>query len=341
MTRIATAILSALLTTAIPTTVQAGNVDNGDYAINYWTNYAIYPLRCVNYNSQDQIMFSMYEKSYNHCSDSPMGTYVTSVENYINGYIQQMEANAMDGGSEYTYPDMADYVNCTYGEINGAGYYMQVGCNPNSPVGLSVNVYSDEACSSPNDDEIDDGYYENKQQNAPLCNAAWNYKAICDGKCQAMAREQKVREGWNKADKVLLTVLSLFGFGMLLTIIKKRQKMSNKDTLLEQAAISAAGLQQTHILGIFALLILIIVMFALLGLKKITWALLLLLNIVLFAYLMKLTVDGSMKETIIGPDGKIIENDDSEDEEDDEEEVVSPTSAENGAYENPNLPTLS
>jgi hypothetical protein len=241
MTRIATAILSALLTTAIPTTVQAGNVDNGDYAINYWTNYAIYPLRCVNYNSQDQIMFSMYEKSYNHCSDSPMGTYVTSVENYINGYIQQMEANAMDGGSEYTYPDMADYVNCTYGEINGAGYYMQVGCNPNSPVGLSVNVYSDEACSSPvsssidtssvpndlslnykkctpcviwmdkNDDEIDDGYYENKQQNAPLCNAAWNYKAICDGKCQAMAREQKVREGWNKADKVLLTVLSLFG----------------------------------------------------------------------------------------------------------------------------------
>jgi hypothetical protein len=128
---------------------------------------------------------------------------------------------------------------------------------------------------------------------------------------------------------------------MLLTIIKKRQKMSNKDALLEQAAISAAGLQQTHVLGIFALLILIIMMFALLGLKKITWALLLLLNIVLFAYLMKLTVDGSVKETVIGPDGKIIEKDDSEDEEDDEEEVVSPTSTENGAYENPNLPQLS
>jgi hypothetical protein len=138
------------------------------------------------------------------------------------------------------------------------------------------------------------------------------------------------------------------GFGMLLTIIKKRQKMSNKDALLEQAAISAAGLQQTHVLGIFALLILIIMMFALLGLKKITWALLLLLNIVLFAYLMKLTVDGSVKETIVGPDGKIIEKEDSEDEEDEEEDIVSPTSAENGAggngggtYENPNLPQLS
>jgi hypothetical protein len=135
---------------------------------------------------------------------------------------------------------------------------------------------------------------------------------------------------------------------MLLTIIKKRQKMSNKDALLEQAAISAAGLQQTHVLGIFALLILIIMMFALLGLKKITWALLLLLNIVLFAYLMKLTVDGSVKETIVGPDGKIIEKEDSEDEEDEEEDIVSPTSAENGVggngggtYENPNLPQLS
>ena len=129
---------------------------------------------------------------------------------------------------------------------------------------------------------------------------------------------------------------------MLVAIVKKRQKMSNKDALLEQAAISAAGLQQSHVLGIFALLILIILMFALLGLKKITWALLLLLNIVLFAYLMKLTVDGSVKETIIGPDGKIIERDDSDEyeDEDDDEAVNSPTSAEN-TYENPNLPQLS
>ena len=129
---------------------------------------------------------------------------------------------------------------------------------------------------------------------------------------------------------------------MLNNIVKKRQKMSNKDALLEQAAISAAGLQQSHVLGIFALLILIILMFALLGLKKITWALLLLLNIVLFAYLMKLTVDGSVKETIVGPDGKIIERDDSDEYEDDEDDeaVNSPTSAEN-TYENPNLPQLS
>ena len=239
MTRsaVTTTLLSLLLTTT-----QAGNVDNGDYSINYWTNYAIYPHGCINYNSQDQIMYSIYEKSYNHCSDAPLGTYVTSVENYVNGYLGQMEANALDEGVDYTYPDMADYVNCTYGEVNGVGYYLQVGCDSSTPIGLKLNAYEDTSCSSlvkldsssssslandlslnykkctpcviwmdKNDDEIDDGYYENKQQNAPLCNAAWNYKASCDGKCQSLAREQKVREGWNKADKVLLTVLSLFG----------------------------------------------------------------------------------------------------------------------------------
>ena len=107
---------------------------------------------------------------------------------------------------------------------------------------------------------------------------------------------------------------------MLLAIIKKRQKMSNKDALLEQAAISAAGLQQSHILGIFALLILVITMFALLGLKRITWSLLLMLNIFLFGYLMKLTVDGSVKETVIGPDGKIVEKEDSDDEDEGDDE---------------------
>ena len=107
---------------------------------------------------------------------------------------------------------------------------------------------------------------------------------------------------------------------MLLAIIKKRQKMSNKDAFLEQAAISAAGLQQSHILGIFALLILVITMFALLGLKRITWSLLLMLNIFLFGYLMKLTVDGSVKETVIGPDGKIVEKEDSDDEDEGDDE---------------------
>jgi len=315
----------------------------------------------------------MYEQSSNYCTDTAMGTYVASVPNFVNAYLDQMADNAQDGGyDDYVAPDAAMYTSCTYKQINGKDYYLMVGCSDDDSSLLAVNIYNDADCTESsiingyddaniemdmsikfnkcipcviwadkNDDEIDDAYYVNKQTNAPLCSAMWEYRETCNGKCQ-MTGSNIIggKEGWNKADKVLLSILSLFGFGMLLAIIQKRTKMSNKDALIEQAAISAVGLQQSHILGIFALLILIITMFALLGLKKITWALLLMLNIVLFSYLMKLTVDSSVKETIIGPDGKIVEEEDSEytgEDEDDEDRGATPATE----YKNPELPTVS
>jgi apolipoprotein N-acyltransferase len=106
-------------------------------------------------------------------------------------------------------------------------------------------------------------------------------------------------------------MFSILGLGMLVAILQKRKKMSNKDVLLEQAAMSAAGLQQAHVLGIVILVVLVIAVFALLGLKNITWALLLIMNTALFGYLLKLTIDSGVKtgETIIGPDGAIIRKD--------------------------------
>ena len=61
------------------------------------------------------------------------------------------------------------------------------------------------------------------------------------------------------------------GAGMLAVIYKKRSKMAKKDTLLEEAAMSAAGLQQTHIIGIFVLTLIVIILFGLMGFKTITW----------------------------------------------------------------------
>lgn len=157
-----------------------------------------------------------------------------------------------------------------------------------------------------NDDEIDDMFYENRKTNAPLCSTAWNYKQECNRKCLRTGLES--RDGWNTPDKVLLAILAVFGFGMLVAILTKRQKMSNKDALLEQAAMTAAGLQQAHVIGIFFMIIIVILVFALLQLKNITWALLLIMNTTLFGYLMKLTVDSGVSagETVIGPDGTII-----------------------------------
>lgn len=155
--------------------------------------------------------------------------------------------------------------------------------------------------------EVDDGFYENRKKIAPLCSTAWTNKEECGRKCQRLGMEKSIGAGWTPSDKVLLAILSAFGLILVGLIVRKRQKMSNKDTLLEQAALSTAGLQQPHVIGLFLLVVLIIAVFALLGLKNITWGLFLVVNTALFAYLMQLTVRAN--EPIVGPNGEIMRQD--------------------------------
>mmetsp|Transcript_8012 Transcript_8012/g.18295 ORF Transcript_8012/g.18295 Transcript_8012/m.18295 type:complete len:386 (+) Transcript_8012:153-1310(+) len=365
--RTATATIPLLLLLLLSLSGTTNVADAADDDIEYWTDYAIYPKACVNYNDMDQILYAMHEKSSNHCTDNPVGTFVTPVPTFVDAYIDQLADNAADAGEEYEYPDLMNYLECTYKNIAGGDYYIQLGCSDGDTSSLAVNIYTDAQCTESsddlyggddanveidfalkyqctpcvtwgdkNDDQIDDQYYQNKQTNAPLCGAMWDYRQECSGKCLMLAKATSSdKEGWNKADKILLSILGLFGFGMFLAIMKKRQSMSKKNELLEQAAISAAGLSPTHILGMFALLLLVITMFALLNLKKITWTLLLFIIVALFSYLMKLTIDGSVKETIIGPDGKIVESEDSDDEDD-----VDGSATSRGDYANPELPAM-
>jgi len=159
------------------------------------------------------------------------------------------------------------------------------------------------------DEAADDQFYNNRKSQAPLCSTAFAYSEECGRKCQRTGLETE-STGWNTSDKVLLAIMILFAILMVVLIVRKRQKMSNKDTLLEQAAMSAAGLQPPHVVGICILVFLVVAVFALLGLKNITWALLLIVNLGLFAYLMKLTVEsGVSREAMIGPDGTILRRD--------------------------------
>mmetsp|Transcript_29700 Transcript_29700/g.49019 ORF Transcript_29700/g.49019 Transcript_29700/m.49019 type:complete len:418 (+) Transcript_29700:193-1446(+) len=318
----------------------------GDDYIKYWTEYAILPKRCIVYNNVDVIVFSVFEYGYKQCSDDPMGTYITSVPTFVNAYLDQQYQNAQDLNQD-DYATPASYTDCTRTVIQNVEYWTQLGCTDGTSLSLSVNIYTDNECTIRNeengsddasidvsdiqlpfkkcqacvnwvdvsDDQVDDQFYENHRTQAPLCSTAWQYKESCDRKCQKTGLERKTKEGWNTSDKILLAILALFGCGMLVAILQKRRLMSNKDALLEQAAMSAAGLQQAHVIGIFVLVIIVITVFALLDLKNLTWAMLLICNTVLFGYLMKLTIDSGVStgETVIGPDGTIIRRSDSDD----------------------------
>ena len=100
-------------------------VARAEDAIQYWTNYAIYPQRCITYNNIEQVRYAMYEQSSNHCGDAPLGTYVAAVSDFAAAYLEQQADNAADTGQDnYTEPTSAAYLNCTYEQINGADYYL-------------------------------------------------------------------------------------------------------------------------------------------------------------------------------------------------------------------------
>lgn len=120
-------------------------------------------------------------------------------------------------------------------------YYVKVGCTDGTSQSISVNIYKDNTCETRdtvngsddanidasdlqlpfkqcqqcvnwvdrNDDNVDDQYYENREMNAPLCSNVWAYKETCNRKCQKMGLER--RDGWNTSDKILLSILGVFG----------------------------------------------------------------------------------------------------------------------------------
>lgn len=325
----------------------AASYTGGNDYIKYWTEYAILPQSCVHYGGKDVIVYSMYEKYYNHCADKAMGTYYLDVPTFMTAYINQMELNKEDMGDDYVVPD-STYVNCYPVETSsGAVYYVQLGCADNTSTELAVNVYTDNTCTTPdksstgsddtnidvsslqapfgtctscvhfvdkNEDDVDDGYFENRMKNAPLCSSAWEYKSKCGGSCKRMGKAV-LKTDWNGSDKLLLSVLGAFSIIMLALIMRKRKAMAPKEALIEEAALNSVGMQQTHVLGIVGVLFFVTVLFGLAGVKSITWFLLLTTNIVLFAYLMKLTVTSG-----IGPDGMPLEDEDSSDDDSDDDE---------------------
>jgi len=343
----------------------------GDDYIKYWTEYAVLPKKCISYNNVDMIVYSVYEQAYQHCMDTPVGTYMTPVPTFVTAYVNQLDANAAEQGLDDYVSAYSDFINCYEYETASGLYYAQLGCTDDDSQTLSVGLFSDATCETPdkdangmddlnfdvsaiqvpfkeckscvnfvdkNEDDVDDQYFENKMTNAPLCSTIWADKSTCDRKCKRLGFNTD--EGWNSSDQVLLGVLGVFSAIMLAVILKKRQKMSNKDALIEEAALGAIGLQQNHIIGAFVLVLFIVAIFAFFRMKAITWGLLLIINTIVFGYLMKLTItSGLAAGRTVGPDGQLIEREDSSSDEDDDDDDDG-DEEEKGKYKSPEIPPI-
>jgi hypothetical protein len=107
-------------------------------------------------NDVDVIVFSVFEHGYKQCSDDPMGTYITPVATFLNGYLQQFAQEEYDQGlDDYVTPDAAQYTDCVAQEVSGRYLYFQVGCSDGTSQSLSINIYTDNTCTTR---FLEDGY---------------------------------------------------------------------------------------------------------------------------------------------------------------------------------------
>jgi hypothetical protein len=136
--------------------------DDGTYAqadddsITYWTDYAILPKRCIVYDNVDVVVFSVHETYYQQCQDTPIGTYITPAPIFLQGYLQYyMQIQEDKGYDDYELPEAADYAYCTRVVIQNEEYWLQIGCTDGNSLSISVNIYSDNTCTTRS---VVDGY---------------------------------------------------------------------------------------------------------------------------------------------------------------------------------------
>ena len=100
-------------------------------------------------NDVDVIVFSVHEHGYKQCSDEPVGTYITPVPNFLEGYLKYYLQIQQDKGYEdYELPEAADYTYCTRTVSSNTEYYLQMGCSDATSQALAVNIYSDNTCTT-------------------------------------------------------------------------------------------------------------------------------------------------------------------------------------------------
>lgn len=121
--------------------------EQGDDYIKYWTDYQIVAKRCIVYKNVDQIVFQVFTGN-DHCTSDPIGTYVTPVPYYMQGYLGQEQQKYQEmGQDDYVVPDAAQYISCIPYETNSGYYWMQLGCADDSTQSLAVNIYKDNECT--------------------------------------------------------------------------------------------------------------------------------------------------------------------------------------------------
>mmetsp|Transcript_24720 Transcript_24720/g.23745 ORF Transcript_24720/g.23745 Transcript_24720/m.23745 type:complete len:412 (-) Transcript_24720:117-1352(-) len=122
---------------------------NDEYEGGSWEEHSMVVDRCMEYQNEDVVAFTVYGQNNKDCSKNKIGTYQASLPNFIKAYSRQSQINAQVNGYGYDLDeDLMTYLQCTYYQNNnGFEGYIKLSCNPNTGHSLTVKVYNDDTCS--------------------------------------------------------------------------------------------------------------------------------------------------------------------------------------------------
>lgn len=153
--------------------------------------------------------------------------------------------------------------------------------------------------------ELYDNFYDVGNWN--MCQRVYKYGVWCDDECRALDAFRTDR--WSGADVILLSIMCTFLTAMMLLIVAKRLKASQKSRIYGEDSITMPGLPPVAMGVIFCAVMTIIVVMAKLKFVNETLVFAVVTCILLFIYMLKLTLFDNRRPVLLAaPRHEVFDN---------------------------------
>lgn len=141
-------------------------------------------------------------------------------------------------------------------------------------------------------------YNDDSVKSWNMCTKVYKYGVWCDNECQALDAFRI--DEWSSSDIFLLGVMCVFMGFMMLLVFAKRVKAYEKASIYGEEVLAEVGMSPTVIAGLFALVFTIILLLALLKFVNETLVFAVVACILLFIYMLKLTLFETKTPGLLG-----------------------------------------
>ena len=131
-----------------------------------------------------------------------------------------------------------------------------------------------------------------------MCKKVYKYGVWCDEDCRALDAFRI--DEWSKSDVFLLVVMCVFMGFMMLLVFAKRVKAYEKASIYGEEMLADVGMSPTVMAGLFVVIFAIVIILACLRFVNETLVFAVVSCILLFIYMLKLTLFESKSPALLG-----------------------------------------